>query len=155
MSIGTKLTYHLPEGWTLRKVATAFVREWLPPFRAEPAPKVARWVVQSVVEAPNGSEALLWEPGISTQEYEERLDRPDLGWAIRASAGRAKPTILARLVMSEGQPAFQLVSCQSTFPDALFDHEKVEDFLAAHGTTGVDGLLSALLTTHGFQLVNV
>lgn len=151
MNTGTTLTFHLPEGWTVRKVATAMVREWLPQFRAEPAVKAARWVVQSVMENPDGGEAPLWEPGISTAEYEERLDRANLAWAIRATAGRSKGTILARLVKSD-ENAFQLVSCQTSFPDALFDAAKMDEFLQGQEAAGDGGLFAALLASHGFEL---
>jgi hypothetical protein len=148
------MTFHLPENWTLRKVATALVREWLPPFRAEPAVKAARWVVQSVVEDQGKGEAPLWEAGISTSEYEERLDRADLCWAIRASARRGKGTILARLAMSKEEPGntFELVCPPGTLPEALFDTEKLEQYLKVEGNAGMEELFAALLTGNGFQL---
>ena len=46
MSIESTMVYHLPEGWTLRKVASTMVRDWLQPFRAEPSTKASRWVIQ-------------------------------------------------------------------------------------------------------------
>lgn len=150
MSNGTPMTFRLPEGWTVRKVATALVREWLAPFRAERVFKAARWVVQPVVETPE-SDAPLWEPGISTADYEERMDRADLTWAIRASSGRGKGIILARLSMSKEQPfAFDMVCCREGFPETLFDHAKLEHFLPGN-TPSVEELFSALLTNHGFQ----
>lgn len=155
MSIGTTLTFRLPDGWTVRKVATAIVREWLPPFRTEPAAKAARWVVQFVVEDPGSPDSPLWEAGISTAEYEERLDRTDLCWNIRASAGRGKGTILARLVMSKDQPdAFHLECSQTAFPETLFDAAKIEQFLQEHGGKGAEGLFSALLISNGFELAS-
>jgi hypothetical protein len=153
MSTGSTstVTFQLPEGWTLRKVANALVREWIPPFRAEPAAKAARWVVQPVVEDP-GAGTPLWEAGISTEEYEERLERADLTWAIRASAGRGKHTILARMALAEDQPrTVKMVVNQGAFPEALFDAEKMDEFLAGRE----DGLFEALLTSNGFETTPV
>lgn len=131
------------------------VREWLPPFRAEPAAKAARWVVQFVMENPDETEAPLWEPGISTEEYEERLDRANLSWAIRATAGRGKGIILARLVNSSEPPAtFQLVCSQGAFPEALFDAEKVAEFLQPRGSVRPEDLFAALLVHYGFEPAN-
>jgi hypothetical protein len=154
MSTGTTtLAFQLPEGWTLRKVATAMAREWLPPFRAEPAAKAARWVVQSVMEAPDNGAAPLWEAGISTSEYEERLDSAELNWVIRASAGRGKSTILARFVLDKEHPErFQMVLVQPSFPDALFDVEKLDQLPEVNGTPGTAEVFSALLTSNGFAL---
>lgn len=152
MSSGSTLTFHLPEGWTVRKVATEMVREWIPPFRAEPAAKAARWVVQSVVENPTEAGAPLWEPGISTEEYEARLNRPDLSWAIRASAGRGKSTILARLVKNTDQPdTFQVQIPPVTYPETLFDTGKMGEFLQGHGTPETGNLFAALLEEKGFE----
>lgn len=152
MTTGTARSFHLPTGWTLRKVATAIVREWLPPFRVDPAPKAARWVVQSIMEENDKGAPPLWEPGISTQEYEERLDKADLGWAIRASAGRGKGTILARLALSKEEPeTFQVECYQDAFPDTLFDAEKLDEFLKQKGAAGTEALFDALLTEHGFE----
>jgi hypothetical protein len=156
MSTGTTLTFHLPEGWTLRKVANAMVREWLPPFRAEPAARAPRWVVQSVVEDNSKAKAPLWEPGISTAEYEERLDRADLCWAVRASSGRGKGTILARFALSKEEPqSFQVVCCQSAFPEALFDAAKVDEYLKGEAPGGVEELFTALLASNGFEIANI
>ena len=156
MGTGTTLTFRLQEGWTLRKVATAMAREWLPPFRVEPVVKKARWVVQSVVEDLGKTAPPLWEPGIATAEYEERLDRTGLGWAIRATFGRGKGTVLARLTKSKYQTVtFQVESCPVSFPETLFDTGKVDQFLAAQGADGMVGFFSALLTSNGFQLVTV
>lgn len=148
------MAFHLPGGWTLRKVASALVREWLPPFRAEPAAKAARWVVQSVVEDRGGTGVPLWEAGISTSEYEARLDRPDLCWAIRATAGRGKGTILARLAMSQDQPdTFELECFQTAFPPALFDEAKVQEFLHTEAAPTAEDLFAALLTKNSFAPV--
>jgi hypothetical protein len=152
MTAGATLTYDLPQGWTLRKLVTAMVQEWLPPFRAEPALKAARWVVQSVMEGTDKAEAPLWEPGISTSEYESRVDQAVLSWAIRATAGRGKGTILARLTMSQTEPErIQLVCSQTPFPETLFDAGKMDEFLKEQGAAGEDGLFAALLAQHGFQ----
>jgi hypothetical protein len=153
MSIGTTLTFRLPDGWTVRKVASVMAREWLPPFRAEPTVKAARWVVQSVMEDPGNADAPLWEAGISTQEYEARLERADLCWAIRASAGRGRSTILARLAPMKDN-SFQMVPCQVVFPETLFDTEKLELFLKERNIEGVEGLFAGLLTSNDFQLAN-
>lgn len=154
MSIGTTLTYQLPDGWTLRKVAATMVREWLPPFRAEPPAKAARWVIQSVMEEIQKDQPPLWEAGISTEEYEERLDRAELRWLIRASAGRGKGTVLARFSPCSEPGCFELVCGESTLPDNLFDNEKVDQFLKEHETEGVPGLFATLLANNGFEPVN-
>lgn len=151
MSIGEELTFQLPEGWTLRKVATTMVQEWLAPFRAEQAPKAARWLLQSVVNPEKGA-APLWEAGISTEEYEARLEHPDLSWAIRATPGRGKSTVLASLSMRKDQPGTFQISCPVTaFPERLFDEEKLDQFLKEQGATGAEGLFTALLSNHGFN----
>lgn len=152
MSTGATLTFHMPQGWTLRKLATVMVQEWLPPFRAEPALKAARWVVQSVMEGAGQTDAPLWEPGISTTEYERRVDQDIRSWAIRATAGRGKGTILARLAVAEENPdLLQLICSQGAFPETLFDGEKMEEYLKAQGEAGEHGLFAALLAQHGFQ----
>lgn len=152
MNMGTTLAFTMPEGWTLRKVASSLARVWLPPFRAVPAVKGAPWMVQPIVEESGTAGAPLWEPGISTEEYEERLDRSGLGWAIRAKAGRNKGTILARLAMCEERPSTFLMECSlDSFPDTLFDAHKLAQFLDAEGTPGAEGLLSGLLIENGFQ----
>ena len=156
MGNGSAKTFRLPEGWTLRKVATVLAREWIPPFRAEPAHRAARWVVQPVVEDPGEAGAPLWEAGISTDEYEARLERPDLSWIIRASAGRGKSTVLARLVMNEDQPGtFDMTVTEAAFPPALFDTEKMDEYLRDQGAAEEDGLFAILLTSHGFKETHV
>ncbi|MGE5675857.1 MAG: hypothetical protein ACM3XM_18575 [Mycobacterium leprae] len=118
------------------------------PFRAEPVGKAARWVVQSVVETPDQS--TLWEPGISTTEYEERLERADLCWAIRASAGRGHGTILARFAMCKDEPDTCQVECaQSALPERLFDTDKLSQLNGEHDT--VQDLFTALLSSNGFD----
>lgn len=156
MTIGTTLTFDMPQGWTLRKVATALAREWLPAFRAEPAVKGAAWMVQPIVEDPEEAAAPLWEPGISTEEYEERLDQAHLCWAIRAKAGRGKGTVLARLELCEDNPnQFKLISSREAFPDTLFDPEKLSQFQESHVAAQADGLFAGLLIEHGFKPVTV
>jgi hypothetical protein len=155
MSMGTTTMFLLPQGWTLRKVAIALAREWLPPFRAVPVVKAAPWMVQPVVEEPGGHDGPLWEPGISTEDYEERLNRNDLCWQIRAKAGRSKGTVLARLAMSKDHPmTFQMECCQDTFPETLFDAEKLGQFLAESGENRSAGLIAALLSDNGFSLAS-
>ncbi|MHB9144507.1 MAG: hypothetical protein ACYC5Y_04140 [Symbiobacteriia bacterium] len=153
MSTSTMATlqFHLRKDWTLRKVVTALVREWLPPFRAAPPAKGIRWSVQRVVEVPGGAETDLWERGISTPEYEARLDRPEVSWSIRARNGRGKGVILAHLAMSADQPeTVTMELCLDPFPDALFDAEKLEEFLEAPTSLEMGALCAALLTKHGF-----
>jgi len=153
MNMGPPLTFDLPQGWTLRKVATTLARRWLPPFRAIPVSKRAPWMVQPIVEEPDKTGNPLWEPGISTEEYEERLDRTGLSWAIRAKAGRGSGTVLARLVMSEHKPmTFHLVCSLDSFPETLFDTERLARFLEPQSSQGVDGLFAGLLIENGFQL---
>jgi len=147
------LSFQLPEGWTLRKVATAMVQEWLPPLRVEPAPKAARWVVQSVMEGAN--DVPLWEPGISTEEYESRIDRYITSWAIRASAGRGKGVILARLSLDAEDPKIlHLTAGTDPIPDQLFDEQRVDELRSREGTGDKPGgLFAALLRQHGFVCV--
>lgn len=151
--MSTTAAFYLPEGWTLRKVATALAREWLPALRAEPAARGARWTVQAVVEDPSPTGSPLWEPGISTREYQKRLDRSDLRWAIRATAGRGKHTILARLGMRQEHPAvFELTCYQTSLPEILFDPEKVNEMLQGRAGEGSEeAIFAALLSQHGFQ----
>lgn len=154
-NMGTPLTFDLPQGWTLRKVATTLARVWLPPFRATPLTKRAPWMVQPVVEETDTTQGPLWERGISTQEYEERLERTDLCWVIRAKAGRSTGTVLARLAMSEHLPmTFQLVCSMDSFPETLFDADRLAEFLEPQHGTGPDGLFAGLLLEHGFQLAS-
>jgi hypothetical protein len=153
-NMGTPLTFDLPQGWTLRKVATALARVWLPPFRAIPITKRAPWMVQPIVEETDTTQGPLWERGISTEEYEERLNRAGLCWAIRAKAGRGSGTILARLVMTDEQlpMTFQLVCSRDSFPEALFDAGRLAEFMDPQSAVGVNGLFAGLLLENGFQL---
>ncbi|MGE5672668.1 MAG: hypothetical protein ACM3XM_02105 [Mycobacterium leprae] len=152
-NMGTPLTFDLPEGWTLQKVATALVRVWLPPFRAIPLTKRAPWTVQPIVEETDETQGPLWEPGISTQEYEKRLNRSGLTWAIRAKAGRTYGTILARLAMSADLPmSFQLYCSTESFPETLFDADLLTEFLTPQSGAGADGFFAGLLLANGFQL---
>jgi hypothetical protein len=155
MSKETAATFHLPKGWTLRKMAGALAREWFSPVQALPAPKVARWVVQSVMEEQEDGQAPLWEPGISTTEYEERLDSSDVGWAIRATAGRGKGIILARLTLNKEQPGtFHLECGKMPFPERLLDPEKLQEVLKADSDITVDELFTTLMTNNGIQPVS-
>lgn len=153
-NMGTTLAFTLPEGWTLRKVATALAREWLPPFRAVPVEKGTSWMVQPIMEETDASEGPLWEAGISTEEYERRLDRPGLNWAVRAKSkhGRTSRTlILARFTMREEQPVFEMVCTTEALPESLFDPAKLAEYLANHETPGAEGLFVGLLKEHGFE----
>ncbi|HWI61804.1 MAG TPA: hypothetical protein VNT75_08205 [Symbiobacteriaceae bacterium] len=153
MNAGTTLTFLLPDGWTIRQVASTLVREWLPAFRAQPAPKAARWVVQSVMESSDAASAPLWEPGISTEEYEARLDSADLNWVIRATAGRGKGTVLARFVPVPDRPdAFELICYPAAFPDALFDAPKMEQVSRDYGAGDAGNVFAAILTSHGLRM---
>jgi hypothetical protein len=154
MSIGSTMVYHLQDGWTLRKVASTMVREWLQPFRAEPATKATRWVIQSVMEEVDEDQPPLWEPGISTEEYERRLDEANLRWCVRATAGRGKGTILARFSMCDDRPdSFEVACTTDPLPAALFDPEKVDEYLKGRPNRGMQGLIEALLNDNGFEAV--
>ena len=155
MITSSPLQVHLREGWTLRQLVTALVREWLPPLRAAPESKRIRWLVQRIVEAPGGPEAQLWEPGISTREYEARLDRLDVCWSIQARIGRGKGVILAHLAMSSDRPdTVTMLLCLDPFPEALFDAEKLEQFLKVPGSSETAAeLFATLLTKHGFPSI--
>lgn len=154
MTRSESMKFRLPNGWTLRKVATALAREWLPPFLADAGPKAPRWVLQPVVEQPDGEALPLWEAGITTEEYEQRLERPDLSWVIRANVarGRGKGTVLARLSVNEDQPeTIHMSVMQSPIPESVFDSGKVDEFLQARGAQGMEGLMAGLLSGEGFQ----
>ena len=155
MSKSDAMEFQLPEGWTVRRVATSLAREWLTPFLADTGPKAPRWVLQPVVEAPEG-DAPLWEAGITTEEYEKRLDREDLAWAIRASVarGRGKGTVLARLSIKKEEPGkVQVDIFQNPIPDSVFDSAKVDEFLQARGAQGMGGLMAGLLTNEGLGYI--
>lgn len=155
MNMGTTLTFDMPHGWTLRKVATALAREWLPPFRAIPVVKRAPWMVQPIVGEQGGVGAPLWEAGITTEEYEKRLDRSGLSWTIRAKAGRHYGSTLARLTMGEGQAStFEMVCSQELFPESLFDADKLAHFMDGESSGQADGLFQRLLLKNGFQLAS-
>jgi hypothetical protein len=155
MNMGTTLTFDMPQGWTLRKVATALAREWLPPFRAVAVVKRAPWMVQPIVGEQGEAVAPLWERGITTEEYEQRLEREGLSWSIRAKAGRHVGSILARLTMSEDQPkTFDMVCSQDSFPESLFDEDKLAQFIEAGSGGETDGLLPGLLIANGFHLAS-
>lgn len=153
MQTDRTLSFRLPEGWTLRKVAIAMAQEWLPPLRVQPARKAARWVVQSVMEG--AKDVPLWEPGISTEEYESRIDRHITSWAIRASAGRGKGVILARLSLDEEDPNIvHLTAGTEPIPEQIFDEQLVDELKAREGTADQPGgLFAALLLQHGFVCV--
>lgn len=152
MNIGATQTFELPEGWTLRRVATALAREWLAPFRPTVVAKSARWIVQPVVEEPADGQPL-WEEGISTAEYEHRLERPDLTWSIRAKSGRLQSVVLARLTLNQNRPmAFDMVCAQDALPETLIDPDQLATFLEAHGLSRTESLLVGLLTDHGFRV---
>lgn len=152
MSTGATQKFHMPRGWTLRRVVTTLVQEWLPPFRAEPAQKGARWVVQSVMEEAEKGGAPLWEPGISTAEYEERLDRTVRSWAIRATAGRGKGTVLARFAIAPEQPGLlEFTGSPTPMPETLFDAGKVGELLQGQEPAGGEDIFTALLAQHGFK----
>lgn len=153
-NMGAAQTFVLPEGWTHRRVAVALAREWLEPFRPEVVSKSTRWIVQPIVEKPaNGLP--LWEDGISTEEYERRLERTDLIWSVRAKSGRSNGLILARLTRDESRPmTFDMVCSQDSVPETLIDPSRMAAFLEDHHLQGVEGLFTGLLLDHGFQAVS-
>lgn len=147
-------TFEMPQGWTVRKVATALAREWLAPLRPDVVVKSAKWIVQPVVAEP--ADGLpLWEEGISTADYEQRMERSDLSWSVQARAGRNKSLLLARLNINPNRPmTFDLVCPRDAVPETLIDPAKLAPFLAAHGGAGVEGLFAGLLLDHGFRIVS-
>jgi hypothetical protein len=156
MTMSTAIDFRLPDGWTLRKVATSLAREWLPPFQVEVRPKAPRWVLQCVVETPETGTAPLWEAGISTSDYEARLEQADVSWVIRATfaRGRGKGTVLARLSPNGELPGtIRMTVCQTGFPESLFDAVKLEEFLQAQGVEGLEGLFASLLSNEGLHPV--
>jgi hypothetical protein len=153
MNMGATQTFELPRSWTLRQVATALAREWLSPFRPAVVVKSALWIVQPVVEEPAGQ--TLWEAGISTEEYERRMERPDLTWTIRAKAGRLKGMLLARLTPNPNRPmTFDMVCYQDALPETLIDSEKMVGFLEGRCLAGTAGLFAGLLIDNGFRVVS-
>lgn len=153
MNMGTTLRFDMPQGWTLRKVATALAREWLPPFRAVPVVKRAPWLLQPIVGEQPGAAVPLWEPGISTAEYEQRLEHSDLTWSIRAKSGRSHGSVLARLTVSADQPrTFHMEIMADSYPESLFDAEKLARFMDSEGDRPTDGLFARLLFQNGFRL---
>lgn len=150
MTTETKLAFQMPKGRSLRQVASAMVQEWLPPFRAEAPPKAARWTLQAVMERPDSTRPL-WEAGISTDEYEQRLDREVSSWAIRATAGRGRGIILARLVAPKERPGvLEVLVSPAPMPETMLDADKVNEFV--DGQEPIEGgLLAAILRQQGFE----
>lgn len=111
-------------------------------------------MVQPIMEETDASEGPLWEAGISTEEYERRLDRPGLNWAVRAKSkhGRTSKTIiLAHFTLREEQPSiFEMVCTTEAMPESLFDTQKLGEFLADQDAPGAEALFVALLKEHGF-----
>jgi len=131
------------------------VREWLQPFRAEQPTRSGRWVIQPVMEEVDEDQPPLWEPGITTEEYERRLDEANLRWCVRATAGRGKGTILARFTLCDDRPdSFVITYPSDPVPDSLFDAEKVEAYLGDRAPEGLQALFDALLAENGFEAVN-
>lgn len=154
MSTSDGAVFRLPAGWTLRRVANALARDWLPPYLREAGPRAPRWILQPVVEVPDDV-APLWEAGISTAEYEERLDSADLTWAIRASVarGRGKGSVLARLSAEAEDPGrIHLSVFPAAVPETLFDTKKVDEYLEGRGLEGLEALVSGVLRDEGFSL---
>lgn len=151
VNIGKARTFLRPEGWSLRRTAAALAREWLPPFRPDPEPKNGGWSLQPVVEPPADGRPL-WEAGIPTEEYERRLEAPDLTWSVRARSGRVGGILLARLTPVEGRPeAFRLACTRERLPAGLFDPDKLTPLVDAQGLGGAEELITGLLLAHGFQ----
>lgn len=156
LNLGATQTFELPQGWTLRKVAASLAREWLAPFRPQVVVKSARWAVQPIVEKPANGQPL-WEVGISTAEYEHRLERPDLNWSVQARlqarAGQPRGMVLARLIMNPSRPmTFDMACSQDELPATLIDPDKLAAFLEAHGIAGAEGLFASLLIQNGFHV---
>lgn len=152
-------TFELPRGWTIRQVVTALAREWLVPLRPEPVVKPVRWhdrwTLQPIMEEPANGQPL-WEKGISTAEYEHRLDSPDLAWTVQARASRSRSMpdsmLLARLTINPDRPmTFDMAASQDAWPETLFDPDKLAAFLEAHGHAGAQELFACMLRDHGFR----
>lgn len=158
MNASTSVKFRLLDGWTVRKVAAALAREWLPPILAKTGPKAPRWLLQPVVEVPPGNDTQLWEAGISTEEYERRLENTDLSWVIRANVarGRGKGNVLARLAMEEADTIVMNVY-GSAVPESLFDQSMIRSYLKERsdddGDDGIDGLFVGLVADAGFNLI--
>jgi hypothetical protein len=139
-------------------VVAALVYEWLPPLQADYTVKKARWVVQSVIEDTRENPEPLWSPGISTADYEARLDAAGLTWVVRATWGRGRShrgTILARFSMCPDDPsAFQMEVAPAAVPETLFEATQVEEFLARHGASH-ESLFTALLRSRGVEPVSL
>lgn len=153
VNMGDVQTIWRPEGWPLRRVATALAREWLPHFRPDLEQKKDPWSVQPVVERPADGRPL-WEAGISTEEYERRLEAPDLAWSVRARSGRVSGILLAHMTPVEDRPEiFHLTCSREKLPPTLFDPQKMDPFLETHGLKGIEGLITGLLLDHGFRVL--
>jgi hypothetical protein len=163
MNMGITQRFELPEGWTIRKVVVALAREWLPPLRPEAVVKSGRWhdrwTVQPIVEVPANAQPL-WEPGISTAAYEDRLERPDLVWTVQARTGRTRSMpnsiVLVRLSVDPNRPrAFDMVCSAGDLPETLLDPDKVAAFLKEHGHASAEDLFACLLMDHGFRVASL
>lgn len=153
----TSVAFRLPDGWTLRKVAADLAREWLQPFLAKSGPKAPRWIIQPVMEPASEGELPLWEAGITTEEYEARLDRADVNWIIRANVarGRGKGSVLARLRPQEGdREVVEMTVFPTALPETLFDAAKVDEYLQEQGQEGMTGLFVGLLSSEGMQPIH-
>ncbi|MFZ5814575.1 MAG: hypothetical protein ACOY93_04675 [Bacillota bacterium] len=113
-------------------------------------------MLQPIVRELGQAVAPLWEPGISTEEYEKRLDRSGLSWSVRAKAGRNHGSILARLTMNEDQAmTFDMECSQDSFPESLFDAEKLACFMDEGSGGQANVLFPRLLLKNGFRLTTV
>jgi hypothetical protein len=57
--------------------------------------------------------------------------------------------------MNEHLPmTFQLVCSRDSFPETLFDNERLAAFLDPQHADGVDGLFAGLLLENGFHLAS-
>lgn len=156
MTTSASVRFRLLDGWTLRKVATAMAREWLPPILAKTGPKAPRWLLQPVVETPETGETPLWEAGISTEEYEKRLEHADLSWVIRANVarGRGKGSVLARLSgESDDENTIVMTVFPAALPESLFDKALVQEYLDARGAEGIEALFIGLVADAGFPFI--
>jgi len=62
--------------------------------------------------------------------------------------------VLARFARCDDRPdSFEVTCSTEPLPAALFDIEKVDEYLKGRPNQGIQGLIEALLSDHGFEAV--
>lgn len=144
------LAFVLPDDMSLRNLATALASELLPPYLASPArPKGPRWVLKAVIHNPSGTAADLWEAGISTEEYQQRLEDPSLSWQIRADLThtRGRGITLAEVKHGDTPGSVVVEVADAVKPGTPFDPAKLSEHLGTEPT--MPDLFRTVLTEVG------